>query len=297
MPIAKYLANHFVSAKATVTPTLEQTKGMELKSDWLLEVEKELDGMAGKLANCPHGREQSRFSRVPQTTNTMRMTARQLTIKNIRHRGIVTLMLMAGGAAMVFSGCGTTKGYKQAARTGAGIAEFRDEIVKGKGAIDATMKSLGDIAATANTDPRKAFNQFSKDVANLDSTADKIRKRAQSMKEQGEAYFKQWETELTHVNNPEIRSLAEQRRAKLQETFQSIRKYTEPLKGQCEPWMSNLEDLEKYLGNDLTIGGVDAAKPLFTKTTEEGLAVQKSMDALVAELNTIAATITPAGKK
>ena len=218
-------------------------------------------------------------------------------MKAVHYTGIITITLIAAGAALLFSGCGTTKGYKQADKTGVGIAEFRDEIVKGKEAIDATMKSLGDVAATANTDPRKAYNQFSKDVANLDSTADKIRKRAQSMKEQGEAYFKQWETELAQVNNPEIRSLAEQRRAKLQEAFQSIRKYTEPLKAQFDPWMSNLKDLEKYLGNDLTIGGVDAAKPLFTKTTEGGLEVQKSMDALVAELNTIAATITPAGNK
>ncbi len=218
-------------------------------------------------------------------------------MKTVHCTGIITMSLMAAGAALLLSGCGTTKGYKQADKTGASIAEFRDEIVKGKAAIDATMKSLGDIAATANTDPRKAFSQFSKDVANLDTTADKIRKRAQSMKEQGEAYFKQWETELTQVNNPEIRTLAEQRKAKLQETFSSIRKYTEPLKAQFEPWMSNLKDLEKYLGNDLTIGGVDAAKPLFTKTTDGGLEVQKSMDALVAELNTISATITPAGKK
>jgi uncharacterized coiled-coil DUF342 family protein len=217
-------------------------------------------------------------------------------MKNTSHSRIVTLVAAAAAVAL-FGGCDTTKGYRQADKTGAGIAEFREEITKGKTAIDATMKSLSDVAATANTNPRKAFEQYSKDVANLDSSADKIRKRAQSMKEQGEAYFKQWETELTQVNNPDIRKLAEERRAKLQETFQSIRKYTEPLKQQFEPWMSNLKDLEKYLANDLTIAGVDAAKPLFTKTTDGGLEVQKSMDALVAELNTIAATITPAGQK
>ena len=213
------------------------------------------------------------------------------------NKGLVTFTMMAAGAALLLSGCGTTKGYKQADKTGVGIAEFRDEITKGKTAIDATMKSLSDVAATANTDPRKAFKQFSEDVADLQSSAEKIKARAQAMKDQGQAYFKQWEAELNQVNNPEIRTLAEQRRAKLQETFESIRKVTEPLKAQFAPWMSDLKDLEKYLANDLTIAGVDAAKPLFTKTTEGGLEVQKSMDAVVAELNTLAATITPAGHK
>jgi hypothetical protein len=205
----------------------------------------------------------------------------------------MTLASAILATAAMFSGCATNSGYKQADKTGAGIAEFREEIVTGKQSIDATMKSLGEIAATANSDPRKAFEQYSKNVANLESTAQKVQKRGQSMQEKGQAYFKQWEEELASVSNPEIRGLAEQRKAKLQATFESIRKYTEPLKAQFQPWMSNLKDLEKYLGNDLTIAGVDAAKDLFTKTTTEGLEVQKSMDALIAELNTIAATITP----
>ena len=212
----------------------------------------------------------------------------------IKHINSVALAITTLTTAALFNGCGTTSGYKQADKTGAGIAEFREEIVNGKKAIDATMKSLSDIAATANTDPRKAFTQYSKDVSNLESTANKIRKRAQAMQEQGQTYFKKWEQELAQVSNPEIRGLAEQRKAKLQQTFESIRKYTEPLKAQFDPWMSDLKDLQRYLGNDLTIAGVDAAKGLFSKTTNEGMEVQKSMDALVAELNTVAATITPA---
>jgi hypothetical protein len=215
-------------------------------------------------------------------------------MKIIQHRGIVTITLVAAGAAMLLSGCGTTANYQQADKTGEGIASFRDEIVNGKKAIDATMKSLGDIASTATSNPRPAFEQYSKDVSNLESSAEKIKKRAASMKEQGQAYFKQWEMQLAQVSNPEIRSLAETRKAKLQQTFESIRQFSEPLKAQFEPWMSNLKDLQKYLGNDLTVEGVDAAKDLFTKTQTEGLEVQKSMDGLVNELNTISATLTPA---
>ena len=156
------------------------------------------------------------------------------------------------------------------------------------------MKSLDQVAASATTNPRKAFEHYSKNVANLEAAAAKARARCQDVKDQGKAYFAQWEKQLAEVNNPEIRALAEQRKAKLQETFNRIRQVAEPLKTQFDPWMSDLKDLQKYLANDLTIAGVDAAKPLFAKTQGEGLEVQKSMDALVSELNTIAATITPA---
>ncbi len=206
----------------------------------------------------------------------------------------ITLAALSLAAAALCTGCGTTSGYQQADKTGQGIATFRQEITNGKKAIDSTMKALSDIAASANTDPRKAFEQYSKAVANLESSAAKIRNRGQDMKEQGQAYFKAWEQQLAQVSNPEIRALAEQRKAKLQQTFEEVRKFTEPLKGQFEAWMSDLKDLRNYLSNDLTIGGVDAAKSLFSKTTNEGLEVQKSMDGLINELNTIAATLTVA---
>lgn len=207
---------------------------------------------------------------------------------------IKTLILTTLAAAALSAGCGTTSGYKQADKTGEGIAEFREEIVNGKKAIDDTMKSLDAVAVSATTDPRKAFEQYSKNVAKLESAAAKARKRSQDMKDQGKAYFAQWEKQLAEVQNAEIRNLAAQRKAKLQETFDSIKKVAEPLKAQFDPWMSNLKDLEKYLANDLTIAGVDAAKGLFAKTKAGGLDVQKSLDALLAELNTVSATITPA---
>jgi len=209
---------------------------------------------------------------------------------------LVTNLLTLASAA-ILAGCGTTSGYKQADKTGEGIAEFRAAIVNGQKAINDTMKSLEQVAASATTDPRKAFERYSEDVANLESAANRARKCSHEVKEQGKAYFAQWEKQLAEVQNPGIRALAVERKAKLQQAFDAIRQYAEPLQAQFDPWMSDLKDLQKYLSNDLTIAGVDAAKPLFAKTQNAGLEVQKSMDALVAELNTVAASITPAKAK
>src|SRR5438128_12697004 len=90
-------------------------------------------------------------------TNKTEQRQNERPMKNIRGIGMLITLTVAASGALLLSGCSTTKGYKQADKTGEGIAEFRDEIVKGKEAVDATMKSLSDIAATANTDPRKAF--------------------------------------------------------------------------------------------------------------------------------------------
>jgi hypothetical protein len=157
------------------------------------------------------------------------------------------------------------------------------------------MKALGQVVVLATTDPRPAFEQYSRAVANLEATAAQARKRSQDMKEHGEAYFAQWEKQLAEVRNEAIRNLAVTRKAKLQDTFNTIAKVAEPLKAQFDPWMSDLKDLQKYLANDLTLAGVDSAKALIAKTRADGVQVQKSLDDLIAELNTVAATLTPAG--
>jgi hypothetical protein len=206
----------------------------------------------------------------------------------------LAITTIAYGLAWLLAGCGTAAGYKHADKTGAGIAEYRDEVIHVKRAVDVTLRSMDQIEIAADTDPRKAFEKFSGNLAALESAAVKAEKRGQDMKAQGKAYFAQWETQLAQLQNPQIKQLAEERKAKLWDAFDSIKKVAEPLKAQFDPWLSDVNDLQKYLNNDLTIAGVDAAKSQFVKTKADGLEVEKSMDALVAELNSIAAALTPA---
>ncbi len=188
-------------------------------------------------------------------------------------------------------------GYKQADKTGASIAEFRDEIVNVKKAIDVTMASLSQVVTEAAIDPRAAFQEFERSIPQVYSAATKAKKRAEEMKARGQDYFTQWEKELAAVNNPEIRKLAAEPKAKLQEVFGKLKSVMEPVRNQFIPWLADLKDLQAYLSNDLTISGIDAAKELIAKTMVEGQRLQLSMENVVAELNTIVATLTPAKPK
>ncbi|MCL4181063.1 MAG: DUF2959 family protein [Verrucomicrobia bacterium] len=205
--------------------------------------------------------------------------------------------LVLAAAQLLLATNVTAAGYKKADKTGASIAEFRDEIVNIKKEVDATLLALDKITQTANTDPRKAFKEFDKSVPRVDSAAQKAKKRSEDMKTKGNAYFEQWEQELATLNNPEIRQLAQQRKLKLQSTFDAIRSVMEPARDQFNTWLSGLKDLQVYLANDLTINGIDSAKTLITKSKSDGREVQQSLDAIIAELNTIEAALTPAKTK
>jgi len=226
-----------------------------------------------------------------RTTNSVN----NLTMKLIQPTSLTSWATLTVAAAQLLTAAPVTAaGYKQAEKTGAGIAEFRNEILEVKKEVDATMLALGQVVTTADTDPRKAYQEFEKAVPRIDAAASKTKKRAEAMRVTGQTYFQKWEKELAALNNPEIRKLAEERKAKLQAVFGNIKTFMEPARDQFNAWLSDLKDLQKYLSNDLTVGGIDAAKELVAKTQTEGQAVQQTLDKVIAELNTIVATLTPA---
>jgi len=202
-------------------------------------------------------------------------------------------LLAAVGVAALVSGCAST-GYQKADKTGAGIAEFRDEVVNLKKAVDSTMALLAQTTENATTDPRKAFAAFAKSVDKVEDARAKAGKRAADVKAAGAAYFKQWEKELANVKNPDIRALAEQRKAKLNEIFAKVGPALETAKADFDPFLSDLKDLRTFLSQDLTIAGVDAAKDILKKTRDHGTKLQGSLDDLIAEMNSVSAQITPA---
>jgi hypothetical protein len=207
-----------------------------------------------------------------------------------------TALVLAAGQLLISTNL-TAAGYKKADKTGASIAEFRDEIINIRKEVEATVLALDKILETANTDPRKAFKEFDKAVPRVENAAQKAKKRSEDMKAKGKAYFDQWEKELATLNDPEIRQLAQQRKLKLQGTFDALRSVMEPARDQFNVWLSSLKDVRQYLSNDLTINGIDAAKELITKTKTSGREVQQTLDVVITELNTIAATLTPAKAK
>jgi len=199
----------------------------------------------------------------------------------------IILTLTALATVLVLSGCASSSGYSQADKTGKGIADFRDEVVNLKKAVDGALANLTLTTETAATDPRKAYEAFAKSVNEVESARARAGKRAADMKAAGEAYFKQWQEQLATIENPDIRELAEARKAKLNETFKKLGPLLQQAKADFDPFASDLRDLRSFLGQDLTVTGVDSARKIIEKTRTNGVKLQKSLDDLIAEMNTV----------
>jgi ribosome-associated translation inhibitor RaiA len=225
--------------------------------------------------------------------NSMKMTLRAI----MKSSGIPALPVVAVAVVLAATSSAYAAGYKLADKVGASIADFRDEVVEVKAAVDATLTSLDKVVADAAVDPRKAFKAFDSNVSKIDSAANRAKKRSEEMKGRGQKYFDAWKVELASVNDADVRKLAEERKAKLETSFGTIRTKMEPARDQFNAWLSNLKDVQRYLSQDLTVAGIDAAKDLIAKTKTQGAEVQATLDSVISELNTVVATIMPAKVK
>jgi methyl-accepting chemotaxis protein len=188
-------------------------------------------------------------------------------------------------------------GYKQADKTGEAINALRTDVAKIKTSVDESLKALDALVAAASTNPRKAYDSFAKTVDKVDDAAQDAKKKAEKMRERGAEFFNDWEKQLAELKNEEIRKLAAERRAKLQETFGNIKNGIEDAKTAFTPFLGDLKDLRTALASDLTVQGIESAKDVLKKTKTSGVEVQKNLDALVTELNTVAAAITASAVK
>jgi hypothetical protein len=213
---------------------------------------------------------------------------------NSRPTKLTLLALLSLGAAGFITGCGTPGNYQNADKTGSRIGRFRDDVVAIQKAVGGTEAALDSVVQQATTNPRKAFEKFAKALDQVDAANERSKKCADQMRAEGKAFFEQWQQDIATVQNPAVRNLAEQRKVKLEQTFRNISRVTVQSKDDFRSWFNDVRDLQKYLGNDLTVAGIDSARDLIAKARADAVRVTQSLDTLVAELNSVEAAITPA---
>jgi hypothetical protein len=113
------------------------------------------------------------------------------------------------------------------------------------------------------------------------------------MRAEGRVFFEQWQQEIAALKNPELQQLAQERKTTLEQTFRSISLYTVQAKDQFRPWYDNVKDLERFLGNDLSVSGIYASRTLIDQTRANAAKVTQALQTLIDELNSLDAAMTP----
>lgn len=209
----------------------------------------------------------------------------------------IRLMLAASLAvalAIVPGGCSSSgsQAVKRSEKTVDSLVDFRKQVVAAGTQLDRTMDSL-DGVVNASSDRKKAFERYMKEVASLKKQGEEAKSRSEDLRNRSKEYVAKWQKEVSSVSNPELKAQAEARRARIQDRISAIQADATAAKDAYVPLMKNLTDIQTVLANDLSATGVQGVAPVAAAARQDGAALKKSLDAFVAELDSLIGEIGP----
>lgn len=173
------------------------------------------------------------------------------------------------GAGLLQTGCVTT-GIQRSTNTritmGAVEQDYKEAVIH----LDATGDSMEILVKMNEPDEKKAFDNYSANVRKMRDAEKRLFEHADKMRVQQREYFEEWRMQGNTYTNPRIQSLSEQRRVDLSDSFVKITEASVGVKGAFKAYMTDIEEIRKYLSTDLTPKGVEAITPTIQKAVSDG---------------------------
>ena len=199
--------------------------------------------------------------------------------------------------AVVVSSCGTTP-VKRQERAADTLSDVTEGMVATRTQIDKTLTSLNALMSAPPNKLRDAYDQYVKDVDRMSKLAQEHQKHSQQLRERSAAWLSGWQKSHGEIQNPDLRTVSEGRRAQVMTRFDTINGSTAAAQQSFGPFLQNLQDVKRVLGNDLSSRGIDAvaASGAVQQANANGPAVARALDVATSDLQALGGTLSPAVK-
>jgi chromosome segregation ATPase len=203
----------------------------------------------------------------------------------------VALLLLAGAPAWSAS-----KSVDQAEKVAQGLLKLDETVKSFQVQLDKVTTTLGTLTA-GQGDLKKSYESFAKESKKMRSMFDSAKKSATQAAKKREDYLKAWQENQNKIQNEQLKAAAEARRAQLLPIIEKIAAAGGVVRDKFAPYVADLNDIETYLGNDLTPNGLATVQPMATKCTGDANTLKSALDDLSAGIQELAGQIGPGGAK
>jgi len=201
--------------------------------------------------------------------------------------------LLTALALAVGAGCQSTKGYKRADKTGSSMENLQKNIEATDTAIDSTVVSLEGLNSGGQPDPRKAYQQFEKNVGSLVKARSAIDKTMASVRSTSDGFFSGWQADIDAMGSEDVKKVAQDRKNKVERELKDVSRNFVLAKDAVDPWIKEVQDLSSLLNNDLSTDGLGAATGLFDKAIQGAPVVKEALQQLYNEVERVINDLAP----
>jgi hypothetical protein len=136
--------------------------------------------------------------------------------------------------------------------------------------LEAIGASLDELTKPGQADLKRAFDLFSDNASKIKNMEQDFSKHAAQMEASGKAYFDAWDSDSQQYDNPEIQQQSNERREELGETYDKIAQNNVGVKEAFQTYVSDINEIERFLSNDLTSDGITSITAISDKVVNNG---------------------------
>ncbi len=183
----------------------------------------------------------------------------------------------------------------RADKTAKNMLKMENALKEGAAQLDSIIASLNSLSSAQGSDLVSRYTEYSKLVEEMNSAAKKVKSKAEKAKSQREDYLKAWKKDQDKIQNEQLKQASEARRAELEPVIRQISEGLTTANQNFTPLLQNLNDLNLFLGNDLSAHGLTTARDLISQCNKSAEIVKEDVEKANEGLRNLAARITPGG--
>lgn len=190
------------------------------------------------------------------------------TMKRYYKQGNVLAVLFIA-LTFTVAGCSTT-GMQRSENLQSSLETVDNNIKETVVQIEAIGSSLNELTRPGQSDVKKAFDAFSKNVSQIKDMENNFSKHSDEMTKDIKTYLDAWDKNKNQYDNAELQQSSNERRAALGRTYERIAQNKMGVKEAYKTYVSDVTEIEKYLSNDLTTQGLSSISSMTDKTVRNG---------------------------
>ena len=160
----------------------------------------------------------------------------------------------------------------------------RDELVQTRDQLQATVDAIDALVKQKSGDMRPAYDAFVAQIAKTEQTAATTKARTDKMEAEAATHFGSWQKDIDSISNPSLKDKAQKRLTSFQKSYDKVIGQLKDASSRFTPLLSDLNDIQKTLVNDLTPGGVKSVRSSVSDAQWNLKSVRRSIYAAIEEL-------------
>jgi len=134
-----------------------------------------------------------------------------------------------------------------------------------------------------------------KSLGQLEASAKSVSELAAKMETRSKEYFAQWDTQLASVQNEDIKERSASRREAVAAGFSKLQEEYAEVREEFKPLLDNLLDIKTVLGADLTMDGLKSIDDTAEDVADDAEDVRESLQGVADSFKKLGVRLKQAG--